>query len=433
MALAVIDASITSIKLQHAGAMRVASLSRHVLGSQVPVASYGTRTTRSGISGSVHSGIHPYEFRRPEAPLCIAALATAFAGAATRRKHRSSALGARRTRIFTTCAVAAGIEHVARVAVDGDVVLVHYEGRLEDGTVFDSSKGRDPLSVALGRQQVVLGFEAAVRGLKIGDAKTVTLPPHLAYGSHNAELVLTFDAAKAPGGIRVGDKVNLGSSGHQIPATVVNVAENGSVTVDANLPLAGQTLVFDIEVVGFRELLAPLEAPDGFAIATFAAGCFWGVELAFQRVTGVVSTSVGYAQGQQEAPTYDQVCSATTGHTEAVRVVYNPHEVSFESLLDTFWERVGANATTQNLAGNDSGPQYRSGIYFHNEEQRQLAAASVAALTQRLGEPVVTEVESAEPFWLAEDSHQQYLERGGRGGNPQSAEKGCGDTIRCYG
>lgn len=122
------------------------------------------------------------------------------------------------------------------------------------------------------------------------------------------------------------------------------------VTIDANPPLAGQTLNFKIGFVEFKELLAPSTPPAGKEFATFAAGCFWGVEIAFQRAPGVTGTSVGYAQGQSEKPTYEEVCTGSSGHTEAVRVVYDPSAVSFEQLLETFWERVGKNATTLNRA-----------------------------------------------------------------------------------
>lgn len=349
------------------------------------------------------------------------------AGAAGRSRQWSS-----RRHIGAT-ARAAGAAGEQRVAQDGDAVRVHYEGRLEDGTVFDTSRKRgSPLTFSLGAQQVVPGFEKAVLGLSEGEKVTVTIPPEEAYGERNEEYVLSVPAKFVPEGVEVGMRVGLGE-GQQVQATITEICEDGSVKVDANPPLAGKTLTFDIELVGFRELLAPETAPEGLELATFAAGCFWGVELAFQRVPGVVSTSVGYAQGEKEQPTYEEVCQATTGHTEAVRVVFDPSEVSFGTLLDTFWERVGKNATTLNVAGNDEGPQYRSGIYFHSEEQQQIAEKSRAELQTKLGEDVVTEVEEAKPFWNAEDSHQQYLEKGGVAGSPQSAEKGCTDTIRCYG
>eukprot|EP00931_Biecheleriopsis_adriatica_P040952 TRINITY_DN23457_c0_g1_i1.p1 TRINITY_DN23457_c0_g1~~TRINITY_DN23457_c0_g1_i1.p1 ORF type:complete len:418 (+),score=102.86 TRINITY_DN23457_c0_g1_i1:34-1287(+) len=321
----------------------------------------------------------------------------------------------------------------SRPAVLGDAVLVHYEGKLEDGTVFDSSEGRSPLSFTLGQGQVVPGFEEAVLGLTPGEVKNVSIPPDKAYGEQNDALVMTVDKSQAPAGIKEGMTVQLGSAGRQIPAKVTKIAEDGTVTVDANHVLAGKTLDFRIELVGYRQLLAPADPPPGKELATFAAGCFWGVELAFQRIEGVESTCVGYAQGTKEAPTYEEVCRKTTGHTEAVRVVYDPNVVSYGTLLETLWERVGKNATTMNRAGNDEGPQYRSGIYFHSDAQKAEAETSRQKLQERLGETVVTEVEAAAPFWMAEDYHQQYLEKGGRLGNPQSAAKGCKDTIRCYG
>lgn len=322
----------------------------------------------------------------------------------------------------------------ARVASDGDPVLVHYEGRFEDGSVFDSSKGSSPLSVTLGKRQLVPGFEEAMIGMAAGEKKTVSVPPEKAYGERDEALVFTVGAAQAPAGLAEGMEVQLGSqSGKRFTGLVVKIAEDGSVTIDANSPMAGKTLLFDIELLGFREFLAPAEAPSGKALATFAAGCFWGVELAFQRIPGVESTCVGYAQGHLEKPTYDDVCRADTGHTESVRVVYDPQVVSFGELLEVFWKRVGKNATTLNKAGGDTGPQYRSGIYYHSEEQKKEAELSRRALFEKLGETVVTEVASAKPFWLAEDYHQQYLSKGGRFGKPQSAEKGCCDEIQCYG
>eukprot|EP00930_Biecheleria_cincta_P048700 TRINITY_DN33977_c0_g1_i1.p1 TRINITY_DN33977_c0_g1~~TRINITY_DN33977_c0_g1_i1.p1 ORF type:complete len:412 (-),score=59.65 TRINITY_DN33977_c0_g1_i1:171-1406(-) len=347
----------------------------------------------------------------------IAATAALFGSATATCNRRFSSLTAAATQAET------------RAAADGDAVLVDYEGRLEDGTVFDSSEGRSPLSLTLGKGQVVPGFEEAIIGLLPGQTKEVIIPPEKGYGARNEQLVMTVDKDKVPAGLKEGMSVTLNSGGRPIPAQVVKVAEDGAVTIDVNPPLAGKTLVFKITLAGFRELLAQSQPPEGLELATFAAGCFWGVELAFQRIEGVVSTAVGYAQGQREAPTYEDICTGTTGHTEAVRVVFNPEVVSFSELLETFWKRVGNNATTLNRAGNDTGPQYRSGIYFHSVSQEAEGKASIQALQERLGEKVVTELENASPFWLAEDYHQQYLEKG----KPQSAAKGCDEEIRCYG
>lgn len=329
---------------------------------------------------------------------------------------------------------AGGAEDAAsRVVKDGDSVLVHYKVCTSDGTVVDNTEGRDPLNFTLGKKQVMKGFEDAARGLSVGDRCEVTLPPEYAFGERKEQLVLDIDAAQVPKGTELGKTVQLNAGGRPVPARVVKVNEDGSIQVDANHKLAGETIQVEMSLVGFRELLAPAEPPPGMELATFAAGCFWGVELAFQRVPGVVKTNVGYAQGELQAPTYDDICTGKTGHTEAVRVVFDPKEVTFEELLSILWERVGKNATTLNQAGNDRGTQYRSGIYSHSEEQQRLAEKSALELQMKLGEAVVTEVKAAEPFWLAEEYHQQYLEKGGRGGNAQSAAKGCTDTIRCYG
>jgi peptide-methionine (S)-S-oxide reductase len=167
------------------------------------------------------------------------------------------------------------------------------------------------------------------------------------------------------------------------------------------------------------------------AVATFAGGCFWGLELAYQRVPGVVYTAVGYTQGAEEFPTYGQVCSGTTGHTEALTVYYDPQQVSYEALLDTFFTRV--DPTTVNGQGNDRGRQYRTGVYFHTPEQEATARSRFAQEQQKYKRPIASELLPAKPFWPAEKYHQQYLENGGRFGQPQDASKGATDTIRCYG
>jgi peptide-methionine (S)-S-oxide reductase len=173
------------------------------------------------------------------------------------------------------------------------------------------------------------------------------------------------------------------------------------------------------------------ERDPNLAIATFAGGCFWGLELAYQRVPGVVYTASGYTQGKEQAPTYGQVCSGGTGHTEAVIVYYNPNEVTYEQLLDTFFQRV--NPTTVNGQGNDFGTQYRTGVYFHSPEQEEIARKRFEKEKANYNKPIATELKAALPFWPAEKYHQQYLEKGGRNGQPQSAAKGASDTIRCYG
>jgi methionine-S-sulfoxide reductase len=145
--------------------------------------------------------------------------------------------------------------------------------------------------------------------------------------------------------------------------------------------------------------------------ATFGAGCFWGVEAAFRRTQGVTGTKVGYAGGGVDNPTYEQVCSDTTGHAEIVQVTYDPEQVPYEQLLTIFW--LEHDPTQLNRQGPDVGSQYRSVIFVHDEEQRAAAEASREAVQARFTRPVVTLIEDAPPFWEAEDYHQQYLEKRG--------------------
>jgi len=150
--------------------------------------------------------------------------------------------------------------------------------------------------------------------------------------------------------------------------------------------------------------------------ATFGAGCFWGVEEAFRGVPGVVGTAVGYSGGSRPRPTYENVCTGTTGHAEVVEVEYDPAAVSYEQLLDVFW---GAHdPTTLNRQGPDVGTQYRSAIYYHDEEQKAQAEASKERQQEggRFRKPIVTEITPASDFWRGEDYHQQYLAKRGRSG-----------------
>jgi len=146
--------------------------------------------------------------------------------------------------------------------------------------------------------------------------------------------------------------------------------------------------------------------------ATFGAGCFWGVESAFRQLDGVTRTRVGYTGGRLENPTYEDVCSHTTGHAEVVEVSYDPEVVSYERLLDVFW---GKHDPTQlNRQGWDIGDQYRSVIFFHDQEQQEEALRSKASEQVNWSAPIVTQLEPAETFYEAEDYHQQYLEKRGR-------------------
>jgi peptide-methionine (S)-S-oxide reductase len=163
---------------------------------------------------------------------------------------------------------------------------------------------------------------------------------------------------------------------------------------------------------------APLEPPfpEGTEMALFGLGCFWGAERKFWKTPGVVSTSVGYAGGFTPNPTYEEVCSGRTGHTEAVRVAFDPRKVGFDELLRLFWE---SHDPTQGMRqGNDAGTQYRSAIYSYGEQQQQKATASREAYQKALAaaghREITTEIREAPEFYYAEEYHQQYLAK-----NPQ--------------
>ena len=145
--------------------------------------------------------------------------------------------------------------------------------------------------------------------------------------------------------------------------------------------------------------------------AMFGAGCFWGVEAAFRQVKGVLSTAVGYSGGHLGNPTYKDVCSGRTGHAEVVEVEYDPAQVTYDDLLNVFWDN--HDPTTMNRQGPDVGAQYRSAIFFHTPEQEVAAKASKEKAQSRFRNKIVTEITPASEFYRAEDYHQQYLEKRG--------------------
>lgn len=156
--------------------------------------------------------------------------------------------------------------------------------------------------------------------------------------------------------------------------------------------------------------------------ATFAAGCFWGPEDVFRRVSGVESVTVGYAGGSTEHPTYEQVCTGLTGHAESVQVLFDPLKTSYTTLLRVFWEL--HDPTQLNRQGPDVGSQYRSAVFYHDEQQKAEAQQSKRELEQsgRLSGPIVTEIVPAGRFWPAEEYHQRFLEK-----NPHC---NCGSVCR---
>jgi len=186
--------------------------------------------------------------------------------------------------------------------------------------------------------------------------------------------------------------------------------------------------------VNRHRLEAPF--PEGLERAMFGMGCFWGAEKKFWQQPGVYSTAVGYAAGHTPNPTYREVCTGMTGHNEAVLIVFDPRQIRYDELLKVFWEN---HDPTQGMRqGNDAGTQYRSGIYYFDEEQRRLAEASRSAFQQQLTRagygPITTELLPAPEFYYAEDYHQQYLAKNpdgycGLGGTGVSCPVGVGATT----
>lgn len=307
-------------------------------------------------------------------------------------------------------------------AAPGDVVTVDWSVKQASGgalpeslQVFDQGTVR----FVVGAGNLLPCLHAAVQKMDVGEKLVgAEIAPADAFGESNPELgPIELPRDAAPAGLEVGNIVQL-STGQRARVTVVT---DDVVAIDTNSPMAGVTLSLDAELVACQ---SPAEA--GVLVAHFALGCFWGAELAFQREPGVLATKVGYTQGEKEEPTYQEVCSGATGHTEAVQVVYDPAEVTYERLLELFWDRLGDNRFLLNQVGNDRGTQYRHGIYPHSPEQK--AAAEASLMEQPRADAVQTEIRDAAKFWDAEDYHQQYLQKGG-----QSAKKEASETIRCYG
>ena len=193
---------------------------------------------------------------------------------------------------------------------------------------------------------------------------------------------------------------------------------NQSKMIEPERALAGRSEPIPVPDRHFV-LGTPLEPPfpDGIETAVFGMGCFWGAERLFWEADGVYTTAVGYAGGYTPNPSYEEVCSGSTGHAEAVLVAFDPAKTSYEQMLQIFWE--GHNPTQGMRQGNDVGTQYRSAIYWSSEEQRERAEASCEAYQERLREAghgeITTELAQAGPFYYAEDYHQQYLAKNPNG------------------
>ena len=307
------------------------------------------------------------------------------------------------------------------IADTGDLIRLKWSVTTADGKplpeknqVFDQGECR----LVLGDGGFLPCLHSTVLGMKPGEKKEEFVPPAQAFGEKKPDMgPVEIPASAAPEGLEVGMLVRL-VTGATARVTDMN---HETVTIDANDPMAGETLKLSVEVLSVDSGATSLELAD------FAIGCFWGAELAFQREKGVISTKVGYTQGSKENPTYQEVCSGSTGHTECVQVKFDPSETAYSRLCSLFWERLGDSRYLPDQVGNDRGTQYRHGIYFHSEEQKMISEQTLqeAAL---LGPKIYTEIKAAEKFWDAEDYHMQYLQKGG-----QDARKQATETIRCYG
>lgn len=192
---------------------------------------------------------------------------------------------------------------------------------------------------------------------------------------------------------------------HNIKASII-------ITIVAALMLVSQQQIFSQRLMDQKTNTTLPAIPEGHDIATLAAGCYWCVEAVYERISGVHSVTSGFTGGHVENPTYEAVCAETTGHTEAVRIVYDPKKISYENLLSWFWRL--HDPTTLNRQGADVGTQYRSGIYYHNDAQKKAALASRTEAQKNFPLPIVTEIFEISAFYPAKVSHQDYYRINGQ-------------------
>lgn len=328
-------------------------------------------------------------------------------------------------------------EKVDRKPQTGHIVTIDFILKDEGNTLFDS--GSD-ISFALNKGNYVKDLHELVSKLSVGES-IFGEEIDAGYGPKREEMIANISKEQSLASGIDYDVIQIGTEllmANGLSCIVTEKNEN-EFTIDANPPLAGKT--YGLESLTLKKIengpeeykyiyqpSSDIEEVDGneksvFEVATFALGCFWGGELAFMRQPGVVSTMVGYTQGEKEDPSYEEVCSGSTGHTEGIQIVYNPQEVSFDELVELAMERLGDSKFKLNQVGNDRGTQYRHGIYYHNDSQKEVAQSAIFTIPN-----CVTECKPATVFYPAEEYHQQYLLKGG-----QSAKKNDKETIRCYG
>ena len=285
------------------------------------------------------------------------------------------------------------------------------------------------LTFVLHRGNYLPGLHDLVSDMDVGqEVQGVLLDA--GWGERNPQLVVELQKSQV--GEEVASQLKPGVElymANGMKATVTDVSKD-TFTIDANPPLAGASYQARVKLLNVQEgpketeFIAAGDDSSPFQLATFALGCFWGGELDFMRQEGVVGTKVGYTQGTVENPTYEQVCSGSTGHTEAIQVTFDPSVVSYEKLVHLAMDRLGENKYLLNQVGNDKGTQYRHGVYYHSDAQKEVASKIIDSF----GDDCKTECKPAGKWYDAEDYHQQYLLKGG-----QSAKKNDNSAIRCYG
>jgi peptide-methionine (S)-S-oxide reductase len=364
----------------------------------------------------------------------IAALAITAANAFTIHSSLStnSFTSARSTSTAATTPAASSIAPLTMAAPQpGDVVTVNYtlkpDGDFVPNPLFDDGT----VSFILDGGNYLPALHTIVAKLSPGETQSCTMDA--GYGEPREELIATISIASSgisKNELSVGRELFL-ANGMKCTIVDVDLDKEETFTIDANHKLAGTTYSAEVELKGFESgpsqeqfLYTPEAVPGSkFDVLTIALGCFWGGELAYMRVPGVVGSYVGYTQGPKDDPTYEEVCSGTSGHTEAIQVIFDTSKVSYEELVKIGMEKLGDSRPLVNQVGNDQGTQYRHGVYYHNFEQMLLAKSVIESYAG-----CVTECMEASKFYKAEEYHQQYLLKGG-----QSARKNAQETIRCYG
>mmetsp|Transcript_13499 Transcript_13499/g.19459 ORF Transcript_13499/g.19459 Transcript_13499/m.19459 type:complete len:352 (-) Transcript_13499:70-1125(-) len=341
--------------------------------------------------------------------------------------------------VTTTSSIKSSTSTRKRAQV-GDIVTLELKLVPENGYVpiplFDLEG--DEIRLVLGQfpwGNYLPGLHSLVEGMRVGDA-IENRSLDAGWGEWSEKRVVTVSKSKLkslknPDQILVHDKLHLQGD----VEVLVTAVTPTTITVDANPPLAGASYVCSLKVKDIEELpedrMVFLERPQQesaskYQVASFALGCFWGGQLEFQRLDGVVATRVGYTQGHKVNPSYTEICQGTTRHRETIMVVYDQTEISYQALMDIAMERLRMSeqpATVRLFQEEEESHQYAHGFYYHTTQQHEEAEAF---LEHRSGWGV--EVRPAQQFYNAEEYHQHYLLKGG-----QSARKNAKEEIRCFG